>query len=114
MNRGAGDRRDRVRFEVFGFFWGSLDVREAVIVRNLTSNGALIEVKRPLAVESLQSICLMVDGQAATAQVSVRHVRPAAPGAFLAGVEFHSASTAFQEAVERLITYRSSSPTEVA
>lgn len=114
MNRGAGDRRDRVRFEVFGFFWGSLDVREAVIVRNLTSNGALIEVKRPLAVESLQSICLTLDDQPTSAQVCVRHVRPAASGAFLVGVEFHAASSAFQEAIERLIAYRSSSPTEVA
>ena len=115
MNRGAGDRRDRVRFEVFGFFWGSLEVREAVIIRNLTSNGALIEVKQPLAVESLQSIGLTTDGQVTTAQVSVRHVRPSVAGTFLVGVEFHSASSAFQEAVERLIAHHStSSPTEVA
>ena len=113
MNRQAGDRRDRVRFEVFGFFWGTLDVREAVTVRNLTSNGALIEIKRPLAVESLQSVCLMIDGEATVAEAHVRHVRPAASGNFFVGVEFHSASSAFQEAIERLIAFRSF-PTEVA
>ena len=113
MNRAAGDRRDRVRFEVFGFFWGSLDVREAVTVRNLTSSGALLESKRPLAVESLQSVCLMVDGQAAVAEACVRHVRPAAPGKFFVGVEFQSASSVFQEAIDRLVAIRSL-PTEVA
>ena len=113
MNRAAGDRRDRVRFEVFGFFWGSLDVREAVALRNLTSNGALIESKRPLAVESLQSVCLMIDGEATTSQAHVRHVRPAPSGNFFVGVEFHSASSAFQEATEKLIAFRSL-PTEVA
>ena len=113
MSRAAGDRRNRVRFEVFGFFWGSLDVREAVTVRNLTSNGALIESKRPLAVESLQSVCLMIDGQAAVAEAHVRHVRPDASGNFFVGVEFHSAPSVFQEAIDRLVALRSF-PTEVA
>ena len=116
MNRAAGDRRDRVRFEVFGFFWGNLDVREAVRVRNLTSGGALIEADEPLAVESIQSICLTIDGQPTLSQVRVRHVRPApdtSTAKFLVGVEFLSASSAFQEAVERLVAYRSS-PTELA
>lgn len=112
---GAGDRRDRVRFEVFGFFWGTFDVREAARVRNLTSNGALIEAGEPLAVESNQSICLTVDGQATTAQARVRHLQPmTAPHPhYLVGVEFLSASSAFQEAVERLIAFRSL-PTELA
>jgi hypothetical protein len=113
MSRAAGDRRDRVRFEVFGFFWGTLDVQEAVTVHNLTSNGALIEIKRPLAVESLQSVCLVTDGQTTVAEARVRHVRPAASGNFFVGVEFHSTSSAFQEAIERLIAFRSF-PTEVA
>jgi len=113
MSRAAGDRRDRVRFEVFGFFWGTLDVREAVSLRNLASNGAMIEIKRPLAVESLQSVCLMIDGLATVAEAQVRHVRPSVSGNFFVGVEFHSASSAFQEAVDRLIAFRSF-PTGVA
>lgn len=107
---GAGDRRERIRFEVFGFFWGAFDVREPARVRNLTSSGALIESDAPLAVESIQSISLAFDGQETMAAVRVRHVAPVtgATGArYLVGVEFLSASSAFQEAVERLITYRS-------
>lgn len=116
MKRGAGDRRGRVRFEVFGFFWGSFDVREPVRVRDLTSNGALIEADEPLAVESIQSICLAIDGQPAMSNVLVRHLRsapPSAQGRYLVGVEFLSASSAFQEAVDRLVAYRTS-PTELA
>jgi len=110
-NRAAGDRRDRLRFEVFGSFWGSLDVRTAVRVLNLTSHGALIAVQQPLAVESRQSICLTMDGQPTIAEVCVRHSRPAPPdtsAGYLVGVEFHAASSAFHEAIERLIAYRSS------
>lgn len=115
MKRGAGDRRDRVRFEVFGFFWGTFDVREAAVVRNLTSSGALIEAVEPLAVESIQSICLTIDGQSTTAEARVRHLRTiGAPRPhYLVGVEFLSASSGFQEAVDRLIAYRSL-PTELA
>lgn len=110
MKRG-GDRRDRVRFEVFGFFWGSFDVRAGASVRNLTSNGALLEASDPLAVESIQSLCLTIDGQPTMSEVRVRHMHPvpdAAQARYLVGVEFVSASSAFQEAVDRLIRYRSS------
>ncbi|MGE3491222.1 MAG: hypothetical protein AB7N29_14545 [Vicinamibacterales bacterium] len=116
MKGGAGDRRNRVRFEVFGSFWGAFDVREPVRVCNLTSNGALIEADTPLAVESIQSICVTVDGQPAISDARVRHLRPAAASAqrrYLVGIEFLSASSAFQEAVDRLVAYRSS-PTELA
>jgi hypothetical protein len=110
LKRVAGDRRGRVRFEVFGFFWGSLDVRESVRVHNLTSSGALIEADEPLAVESIQSVRLMMDGQVTLSNARVRHVRPQ-PGdsvaRYLVGVEFLSASSAFQEAVDRLVAYRS-------
>lgn len=112
----AGDRRDRVRFEVFGFFWGTFHMREGAHVRNLTSSGALIEADEPLAVESIQSIGLTVDGQSTVSQARVRHVHTI-PGdlapRYLVGVEFLSVSSAFQETVDRLIAYRSL-PTDFA
>ena len=115
--RAPGDRRTQVRFEVFGAFWGTFDAGDAVRVRNLTPQGALIEAHQPLAVESVQSVCLMFDGQPATADARVRHLRPAAErDRYLVGVEFLTTSTAFNDAVERLMAYRSaaSSPTELA
>lgn len=116
VRRGSGDRRDCVRFEVFGFFWGSFDVGETVRVRNLTSSGALIEAGEPLAVESIQSICVSIDGQPTVAEARVRHLTPitsASCSRYLVGVEFLAVSSAFQEAVDRLIAFRSS-PTEPA
>ena len=107
--RASGDRRSRIRFEVFGAFWGTFDAGNAVRVHNLTHHGALIEAQQPLAVESVQSVCFMLDGHPAVADARVRHVAPAsAPEGhlYLVGVEFISTSTAFLEAVDRLMAYR--------
>jgi hypothetical protein len=112
--RAPGDRRAHVRFEVFGAFWGTFDAGDAVRVYNLTKEGALIEAHQPLAVESIQAVCLMLDGQPAIADARVRHVRPSDErDRFLVGVEFLSATTAFLDAVERLMAYRAT-PTEHA
>lgn len=113
--RAPGDRRARVRFEVFGAFWGTFEAGDAVGVRNLTRHGALIEAQQPMAIESIQSLCLMFDGQPAVTEARVRHLVPAAAHAdhYLVGVEFISASTAFLDAVERLMAYRAT-PTELA
>jgi hypothetical protein len=115
MMRAPGDRRAQIRFEVFGAFWGTFDAGDAVRVHNLTPQGALIEARQPLAVESIQSVCLMFDGQPAIADARVRHLRTVEgrQDRYLVGVEFLSASTAFLEAVERLMTYRAL-PTETA
>lgn len=116
MMRAAGDRRSRVRFEVFGAFWGTFDAGEPVHVHNLSHHGALIEAHQPLAVESIQSVCLMFDGQPALADARVRHLAPASPtehSRYLVGVEFLSMTTAFHDAVERLMAYRAA-PTETA
>jgi hypothetical protein len=112
--RAPGDRRTQVRFEVFGAFWGTFDAGDAVRVHDLTPHGALIEAHQPLAVESIQSVCLLLDGQPAVADARVRHVRAATePDRYLVGLEFIAASTAFQDAVERLMAYRVF-PTETA
>ena len=105
-----------MRFEVFGAFWGTVDAGDAVRVRNLTRHGALLEAQHPLAIESVQSLCLVLDGQPALAEARVRHHVPGGstgPNRHLVGVEFISTSIAFLEAVERLMAYRAQ-PTELA
>ena len=113
--RAPGDRRHRIRFEVFGAFWGTFDAGDAVRVHNLTQQGALIEAHQALAVESIQSVCLVLDGQPALADARVRHVRATheSNDRYLVGVEFLAASSAFTDAVDRLMVYRAS-PTESA
>ena len=115
MMRAPGDRRVRVRFEVFGAFWGTFDCGETVRVRDLTPQGALIEALQPLAVESIQSVCLTLDGQPAIADARVRHLRQSRDqqDRYLVGVEFMTASTAFMDAVDRLMAFRAA-PTETA
>jgi hypothetical protein len=114
MMRAPGDRRSRVRFEVFGAFWGTFDAGDAVRIHDLTPHGALIEAPQPLAVESVQSVCLIVDGQMALADARVRHVRPSLDNdRFLVGLEFTSVSTTFLEALDRLAALRPR-PTEPA
>jgi hypothetical protein len=58
----------------------------------------------------------MLDGQPALADARVRHLAPASPtehSRYLVGVEFVSMSTAFHDAVERLMAFRAA-PTETA
>lgn len=114
--RTPGDRRNRVRFEVFGAFWGTFDVGDSVRVRDLTHHGALVESNQPLAVESIQRVCLVLDGQPTLADARVRHLRQITTFAgtkYLVGIEFLTTSVAFMEAVDRLIAYRAT-PTELA
>ena len=66
--RSPGDRRARVRFEVFGAFWGTFDAGDAARVVDLTPYGALIESRVALAVESVQSVSLILDGEPAIAE----------------------------------------------
>ena len=113
--RAPGDRRSRVRFEVFGAFWGTFHVDDSVRLHDLTQNGALIEAQLPLAVESVQRVCLVLDGQSILADARVRHVRQSTTTgrvSYLMGMEFLTTSGAFNEAVDRLISYRTT-PTEL-
>jgi hypothetical protein len=115
MMRAPGDRRAQVRFEVFGAFWGTFDTGDTVRVVDLSRHGALIETHQPLAVESIQSVCLRLDGQPALADARVRHMRasPTDAKCFLVGLEFLTTSTAFLDAIDRLTAYRAF-PTEPA
>lgn len=113
--RSPADRRDQVRFEVFGPFWGAFDVSEPVRVLDLSPNGALIEAQQPLAVESVQSVRLMIDGQPIVTEAKVKHVRCAsndgALNRYLVGLEFVATPTEFLDAVGRLVAFRAR-PTE--
>ena len=97
-------------------FWGTFDAGDAVRVHDLTPHGALIEAHQPLAVESDPVGLLMLDGQPALADAQgppspSRAAR--SPDRYLVGVEFLAASTAFLDAVDRLMAFRAL-PTEIA
>lgn len=107
--RTSGDRRSRTRFEVFGAFWGTFDADDSVRVLDLTRYGVLVEATRPLVIESIQRIALAVDGQPTLADARVRHLRATTTDRgtrYLIGMEFITASVAFADAVDRLVTPR--------
>ena len=105
--RHSGDRREHPRFEVFGACWGAFGVNEPVRVVNITPDGALLDTRDAIPVESVQSVHLTVDGLGATVEGRVRHLTPVPSdgrqGRYLIGLEFVSPSTPFLEAVERLV-----------
>lgn len=76
---------------------------------DLSEFGALFEAHLPLAVASIHSVCVSVDGLTTSTEAKVRHVRPLNDGSlqrFRIGVEFVESSTTFLAAVERLVHSR--------
>ena len=75
----------------------------------------LIEANQPLAIESIQSVCLMLDGQPAVADARVRHVNapPLTASAISSVLNSLPPPSAFLDAVDRLVAFRAF-PTELA
>ena len=89
-----GDRRSRVRLEVVGALWATLELAEPARLVDLSQNGALITSTVPMPPESVQPLQLKVEGREVTVDARVRHIRlmsgPDQPARYLVGVEFLS------------------------
>ena len=103
--RPLGDRRARIRLEVVGVLWGTLEATPTARVLNISRTGALIESPMGVPLESVQTVRFTVGGEAVTVDARVRHLRRV-PGAatpeYLVGVEFVSAPEALLNSIERL------------
>ena len=104
-----GDRRSRVRFDVVGALWGVLELTETARIRNVSNTGALIDSPLPVALESTQTVRVIVNGEPVAVDASVRHVRriepdSAEPGAprYLIGLEFLSPPESVLQTIEQL------------
>ena len=107
-----GDRRSHERFDVVGSLWGLLEVSESASIRNVSSTGALIDSPLPVALESTQTVRLIVDGEPVTVGGRVRHVRrvesdstrfPDIDGPrYLIGLEFLSPPGSVVQAIEQM------------
>jgi hypothetical protein len=90
-----------------GACWGAFGVNEPARVVNITPDGALLDTRRALPVESVQPVHLTVDGLGATVECRVRHLTPVPSDGrqdrYLIGFEFVSPSMPLVEAVERLV-----------
>jgi hypothetical protein len=103
-----GDRRERIRCEVDGRLWASLNVDAEVVLRNVSTRGALIETPLGTPFKPVRVVRVnLYDGGPAIDAV-VRHVRSAAtPGEpgnrHLVGLEFVNMAPAVVRDVERFV-----------
>jgi hypothetical protein len=107
-----GDRRSHVRFDVVGALWGLLELTESARIRNVSSTGALIDSPLPAALESTQTVRVLVDGEPVSLDARVRHVRrievdsrESGDGGgprYLIGMEFLSPPESVLQSIEQL------------
>lgn len=90
--RRLGDRRNRVRYEIVGQLWGSLETFEPLEVHNISLGGALVETRIPLNADSVQRLRLTAPAETAELQARIAHVSQRqdvmAPENYLIGVQF--------------------------
>jgi hypothetical protein len=70
-----GDRRARVRLEVVGALWATLELSEPARVVNISRDGALITSPVAMPPDSIQPLHLKLHGHDITVDARVRHVR---------------------------------------
>jgi c-di-GMP-binding flagellar brake protein YcgR len=109
-----GDRRTRVRFEVVGSFWGTVDVGEPARLVNISRTGALVASRSAVAADSTQTLRLTLQGHELPVDTKVRylrHVPPAEgkPEHYLIGLEFVSVPPSLLETIEQIVNRSASS-----
>lgn len=99
-----GDRRARVRLEVVGALWATLELAEPARVVNISKDGALITSPVAMPPDSVQPLHLKLHGHEISVDARVRHVRrvsgPDEPICYLVGVEFLTVPPALAAAAE--------------
>jgi len=102
-----GDRREHLRYDVSGQLWGSLDLSERVVLRNIAPGGALIEARLTPGMRSVRAAQILLHERGPQMNVIVRHMSPlsAAPDEdrYLVGVEFVNLSAAAQVELDQFV-----------
>lgn len=102
--RPLGDRRRRIRLEVVGSLWGTLEIEREAKLMNISRTGVLITSPVPAAVDSTQSLKLTIEGHEVKLAARVRHLQRVADdegGAqYRIGLEFLEAPAVLVHALE--------------
>jgi hypothetical protein len=102
--RHLGDRRRRIRLEVVGSLWGTLEIDRQASLVNISRTGALIVSPVPAVVDSTQSVKLTIEGHEVKVAARVRHLNrvTASSGApqYRIGLEFLEAPAVLVHAFE--------------
>ena len=103
-----GDRRAGLRFRVSGELWASIDLRQDVVVHNITAGGALIELTLGPGLRSIRAASLCIPDEDRELLVHVRHASPVSDsptdGRYRLGLEFVRLTTADRHAIESLVS----------
>jgi hypothetical protein len=98
-----GDRRSRIRLEVVGLLWGTLEVTTAARIVNISTTGALVASVVPAAVDSTQKMKLTIGGHDIRVEARVRHLQHVDTDEhgpqYRIGLEFLRVPTALQDAL---------------
>ena len=104
LMRPLGDRRVRVRMEVVGRLWGTLELSETARLLNISTTGVLLESPLPFALQSTETLRLLVEGEEVAVDAHVRHlrqvIREGAPPNYLIGLEFVSPPSSLIDSIE--------------
>ena len=102
--RPLGDRRRRIRLEVVGSLWGTLEVDRQAQLMNISRSGVLIMSPVPVAVDSTQSVRLTIEGHEVKLAARVRHLQRVADDEgvpqYRIGLEFLEAPAVLVHALE--------------
>ena len=103
--RPLGDRRRRIRLEVVGSLWGTLEIDRQAQLMNISRTGALITSPVPAAVDSTHSVKITIEGHEVKLAARVRHMQRMSPGGegvplYRIGLEFLEAPAVLVHALE--------------
>ena len=100
------DRRAQPRFDVIGSLWGVLELDEEARLRNVSTNGVLLDSPVAMALDSVQTIRLAVDGHDVAVEARVRHVHQKTNGSiesrYVIGLEFIEPPLSVLQTIEQL------------
>jgi hypothetical protein len=105
-NKSLGDRRESVRFDVFGELWASLDLSERVTLRNIAADGLLIEARLTPGLRSMRVAQIRLREGGPEVHGIVRHMRAigdATEERYLVGLEFVSVSSEARSFLDGLL-----------
>jgi hypothetical protein len=105
--RRLGDRRSRVRYEIVGQLWGSLETLEPLEIHNLSRGGALVETRVNLSTDTVHRLRFASPENTLDLQARVAHVSPrqdvTAADNYLVGMQFLGLPPQAADYIERVV-----------
>lgn len=102
-----GDRRAALRFDLGGQVWGTIETLDPLPLRNIGRGGLLVESSRPLRIDTLHRLHLVLQGYESIVEGRVRHVTGMYDGRaqvhYLIGFQFVEVDPATQERIDQVV-----------